>query len=78
MHKAGGRYTVITAFESVKYWSEKFKEISMTLERKLVRDVSKGPRTTAKTVVNDSAKSGIVVSMKAIAIFQFYLFNQAG
>ena len=35
--------------------SEKFQK---TLERKLVRDVSKDPRKTAKSLVNDLAKSG--------------------
>lgn len=36
------------------------------LQRKLVRDVSKNPRITAKTPVNDLVKSGIVVSKKTI------------
>ena len=39
-------------------------KISKALERKLVRDVSKDPRTTAKTIVNDLAKSGIDISEK--------------
>ena len=39
---------------------------SKALERKLVRDVSKDPRTTAKTIVNDLAKSGIDVSEKTV------------
>ena len=38
-------------------------KISKTLERKLVRDVSKKPRT-AKSLVNDLAKSGFEVSEK--------------
>ena len=42
------------------------RKFSKTLERKLVRDVSKDPRTTAKTLVNDLTKSGIVVSKKTI------------
>lgn len=42
------------------------RKISKTLERKLVRDVSKGPRTTAKTLANDLATSGIIVSKKTI------------
>lgn len=42
------------------------RKISKTLERKLVRDVSKHPRTTTKTPVNGLAKSGIVVSNKTV------------
>lgn len=42
-------------------------KISKTLERKLVRDLSKDPRSTAKTRMNDLAKSGTVVSKKTIA-----------
>lgn len=42
------------------------RKISKTLERKLVREVSKDPRTTAKTLVNDLAKSGINVSAKTV------------
>lgn len=38
------------------------KKISKSLERKLMRDVSKDPRTTGKTKMNDLAKSPIVVS----------------
>ena len=41
-------------------------KISKTLERKLVRDVSKSPRTTAKSLVNDLAKSGFEVSDKTV------------
>lgn len=41
-------------------------KISKTLERKLVRDVCKETRTTSKTLVNDLAKSGIVVSNKTV------------
>lgn len=44
----------------------KKRKISNTLERKPVRDVSKDPRTTAKTLVNDLATSAIVVSKKTI------------
>lgn len=59
----------LTAFPSVMNWSEKqHQQIqrephseNKILERKLVRDVSKYPRTTAKILVNDLAKSGIVV-----------------
>lgn len=40
--------------------------ISKTLERKLARDVSKDPRTTAKALVNDLTKSGIEVSEKTV------------
>lgn len=40
--------------------------ISQTLERKLGRDVSKDPRTTAKTLVNNLTKSGIEVSQKTV------------
>lgn len=42
------------------------RKISKTLKRKLVREVSKDPRTTAKTLVNDLAKSGIDVSTKMV------------
>ena len=42
-------------------------KISKTLERKLVRDASKNPRTTAKSLVNDLAKSGFEVSEKTVA-----------
>lgn len=42
------------------------RKISKTLERKLVREVSKDPRTTAKTLVNELAKSGINVSAKTV------------
>lgn len=42
------------------------RNISKTLERKLVRGVSKDPRTTTDTRVNDLTKSGIVVSKKAV------------
>ena len=38
------------------------RKISKTLERKLVRDVSKDPRTTSKTLVNDLATSAIIVA----------------
>ena len=41
-------------------------KISKTLERKLVCDVSKNPRTTAKSLVNDLAKSGFEVSEKTV------------
>ena len=41
-------------------------KISKTLERKLVRDVSKNPRTTARSLVNDLAKSGFEVSEKTV------------
>lgn len=40
------------------------QKISKILERKLTRDVSKDPSTTAKTLV--SSKSGIVVSKETI------------
>lgn len=40
--------------------------ISKTLERKLARDVTKDPRTTAKALVNDLTKSGIEVSEKTV------------
>lgn len=42
------------------------QKISKTLERKLVRNMSKDPRTTAKKLVNDLAKLGIAVSKKTI------------
>ena len=42
------------------------RKISKTLERKRVRDVSKDPGTTTKTLVNDLAKSGTVVSNKTV------------
>ena len=42
------------------------RKISSTLERKLARYVSKDPRTTAKTLVNDLATSGIEVSKKTV------------
>ena len=41
-------------------------KISKTLERKLVRDVSKNPRITAKSLVNDLAKPGFEVSEKTV------------
>jgi transposase len=41
-------------------------KISKTLERKLVREVSKNPRTNAKSLVNDLAKSGVDVSGKTV------------
>lgn len=41
-------------------------KISKTLERKLVRDVSKDPTTTAKSLVNDLATSGVDVSEKTV------------
>lgn len=41
-------------------------KISKTLERKLVRDVSEVPRTTATTLVHDLAKSRIVFPKKSI------------
>ena len=39
-------------------------KMSKTLERKLIREVSKNPRTTAKSLGNDLAKSGFEVSEK--------------
>ncbi|CAM4693704.1 unnamed protein product [Leuciscus chuanchicus] len=42
----------------------KKRKISNMLERKLVREVSKDPRTSAKTLVNDLAQTGIDVSVK--------------
>ena len=41
-------------------------KISKTLKQNLVRDVSKNPRTTAKSLVNDLAKSGFEVSEKTV------------
>ena len=41
-------------------------KISKTLERKLVRHVSNNHRTTAKSLVNDLAKSGFEVSEKTV------------
>lgn len=42
------------------------QKILKTLEREVVRYVSKNPRTTAKTLVNDLAKSGIEVSKRTV------------
>ena len=41
-------------------------KISRTLERKIVRDVSKNPRTSAKMIVADLASSGVDVSRNAV------------
>jgi len=41
--------------------------ISKSLERKLARDVTKDPRTTAKTLMYELAKSGLEVSRKAVS-----------
>ena len=43
------------------------RKISKSLERKLVRDVTKDPRTTAKTLMYELAKSGLEVSRKAVS-----------
>ena len=44
---------------------ERKAKISKTLERKLVHDVSKNPRTV-KSLVNDLVKSGYEVSEKTV------------
>lgn len=41
-------------------------KISRTLERKIVRDVSKMPRTSAKMIVADLASSGVDVSRNTV------------
>ena len=41
-------------------------KIPKTLECKLVRDLPKNHRTTAKSLVNDLAKSGFKVSKKTV------------
>uniref|UniRef100_A0A3Q4N943 Transposase Tc1-like domain-containing protein n=1 Tax=Neolamprologus brichardi TaxID=32507 RepID=A0A3Q4N943_NEOBR len=40
--------------------------IAKTLERKIVKDVSKEPRTSAKTIVADLASSGVDVSRNTV------------
>ncbi|KAI4815382.1 hypothetical protein KUCAC02_005529 [Chaenocephalus aceratus] len=42
------------------------RKISRTLERKIVRDVSKNPRTSAKMIVADLASSGVDVSRTTV------------
>ena len=42
------------------------RKISRTLERKLVRDVLKEPRTSAKAIVADLASSGVCVSRHTV------------
>lgn len=42
------------------------RKISRTLERKIVRDVSKMPRTSAKMIVADLASSGVDVSRNTV------------
>ncbi|KAJ3599196.1 hypothetical protein NHX12_033159 [Muraenolepis orangiensis] len=42
------------------------RKISRTLERKIARDVSKKPRTSAKIIVADLASSGVVVSRNTV------------
>lgn len=42
------------------------RKISKTLERKIIRDVNKNPRTSAKTIVAELASSGLDVSRKTV------------
>ncbi|KAI4831060.1 hypothetical protein KUCAC02_002661 [Chaenocephalus aceratus] len=42
------------------------RKMSRTLERKIVRDVSKNPRTPAKMIVADLASSGVDVSRDTV------------
>ncbi|KAI4825626.1 hypothetical protein KUCAC02_021306, partial [Chaenocephalus aceratus] len=46
--------------------SPRVHKISTTLERKIVRDVSKNPRTSAKMIVADLASSGVDVSRNTV------------